>query len=312
MRSSCRLYRLVLVFFLISLPAFGQSSAYKPGAPLMMWKVSSNAHSAYLLGSVHLGDKTLYPLPSVIEDAFAASSVLIVEVDMSRVNKLKLQRLITAAGSYPEGDSLSMHTTPDTRAKLDAFLRSYGIPPETFAQYRPWRVGLTVGMLSMMRAGMDPNEGIDTYFLNRAGNKRIDELEDVASQLKLFGDFPEKDNDRYIVRCIAQANSVTDNLDKLRTFWSQGAADKIGELMASLSADESREERAFDRRLREDRNPHMTERLEKCLQSSSESCFMVVGAAHVIGSEGMVKQLQSRGYKVEQAVVESPSQTAPK
>jgi hypothetical protein len=72
---------------------------------------------------------------------------------------------------------------------------------------------------------------------------------------------------------------------------------------------DSTEEKAFSRRLREDRNPHMTDRLEKCLQSS-ESCFMVVGAAHVVGREGIVKQLQARGYRVEQAVVEKPPASA--
>jgi uncharacterized protein YbaP (TraB family) len=48
----------------------------------------------------------------------------------------------------------------------------------------------------------------------------------------------------------------------------------------------------------------MTERLEKCLQSG-EKCFMVVGAAHTVGNEGIVKQLQAHGYRVEQAVVET-------
>jgi uncharacterized protein YbaP (TraB family) len=37
---------------------------------------------------------------------------------------------------------------------------------------------------------------------------------------------------------------------------------------------------------------------------------MVVGAAHAVGSEGIIKQLQVRGYRVEQAVVESSAQAA--
>jgi uncharacterized protein YbaP (TraB family) len=37
---------------------------------------------------------------------------------------------------------------------------------------------------------------------------------------------------------------------------------------------------------------------------------MVVGAAHTVGSEGIVKQLLAHGYRVEQAIVEVPAQAA--
>ena len=86
MRSPSPARRIALVFLcaLISISAFAQSSEYKSGAPVLMWKVSSAHNSAYLLGSVHLGDKSFYPLPSVIENAFAASSLLIVAMSRPR------------------------------------------------------------------------------------------------------------------------------------------------------------------------------------------------------------------------------------
>ena len=77
---------------------------------------------------------------------------------------------------------------------------------------------------------------------------------------------------------------------------------KILQVCSASEMGGGEESKRYERRLREDRNPHMTDRLEKCLHST-EACFMVVGAAHVIGSEGIVKQLQARGYRVEQATV---------
>src|ERR1017187_3778586 len=119
--SPARRIALALLYALISISAFAQSSAYKPGAPVLMWKVSSASNSAYLLGSVHLGDKSFYPLPSVIENAFAASSVLIVEVDTRKINPLEAQQLMAASGTYPSGDDLSKHIAPETQTKLNAF-----------------------------------------------------------------------------------------------------------------------------------------------------------------------------------------------
>jgi uncharacterized protein YbaP (TraB family) len=166
--------------------------------------------------------------------------------------------------------------------------------------------GLTVSMLPMIQAGLNPNDGIDMYFLNKAGGKSVEQLEDAAWQVKLLSSVPERASDKFLLSAIAQAERSKETWTKLATFWSEGAADKIDELTKADEAEDSADEKALSRRLREERNPHMTDRLEKCLHSS-ESCFMVVGAAHAVGSQGIVKQLQARGYRVEQSVVENPA-----
>jgi uncharacterized protein YbaP (TraB family) len=314
MRTPNPARRIALAFFcaLISISACAQSSAYKPGAPVMMWKISSPNNSAYLLGSVHLGDKSLYPLPPVIENAFAASSLLIVEVGSRNVAQMQsqVQQLIAEKGTYPLGDDLYNHITPETRAKLDAFLNHYGYPSLLIASFRPWMAALTVSMLPLIKAGLNPNEGIDLYFMKKAGVKRIEQLEDPAWQINLLADVSERTSDKLLISAIAQAEHSTETWTKLATFWTEGAGDKIDELTKTQDAADTTDEKVLSRRLREDRNPHMTDRLEKCLQSS-ESCFMIVGAAHAVGSEGIVKQLQARGYRVEQAVVQNPASVTP-
>jgi len=46
-----------------------------------MWKISSPTTTVYLLGSVHMARQKLYPLDRAIEDAFAQSEHLVVELD---------------------------------------------------------------------------------------------------------------------------------------------------------------------------------------------------------------------------------------
>jgi hypothetical protein len=304
MRSIRSLFRLVLTFLFAftSISALAQSSAYTPGSPLLMWKVSSKTNSGYVLGSVHLGDKTLYPLPATIEDAFKSSSVLIVEVDIRKVEPDKLQKLLVAA-AYPPGDDLFRHISPETRAKLTAYLSAYHLPPEFFSRIRPWALGVTIEMLAMVQAGLDPNEGIDMHFLNEAGNRRVEELEDAEWQLKLLEDLPESLADPWLSSAMTQAENSKERWAKLSGYWNQGAADKMDEMLTTSAMGGGEESKRYERRLREDRNPRMADRLEKCLHST-EACFMVVGAAHVIGREGIVKQLQARGYRVEQSVVQ--------
>lgn len=305
MKSPRRLQRLILAFvcLFVSAAALAQSSTYKPGSPLLMWKLSSKTNSAYVLGSVHLGDKSLYPLPAVIENAFKAASVLIVEVDLRKIDPLEAQEMMAASGAYPAGDDLFKHITPETRDKLTAFLGGYGLPPELFSRMRPWMLGTMLQMLPLLKDGLNPNEGIDSYFLNKSGDKRVEQLEDAEWQIKLLASMPDTLSDDWLSSAIAQAKESKEDWTKLESYWKEGAADKLDELTTSTSMGDSPEEKTFERRLREDRNPHMADALEKCLHST-DSCFMIVGAAHVVGKEGIVKLMQARGYRVEQAVVE--------
>jgi uncharacterized protein YbaP (TraB family) len=266
-----------------------------------MWKISSATHSAYLVGSVHLGSKQMYPLPAVVEDAFRASSVLIVEVDIRHVDPAQMQQLLLA-GAYPAGDDLFQHITPQTRSRLESYFGAAHLPPELYSRVRPWALGLLIENIAMLKAGLNPNEGIDMHFLNEAGDKRVDQVEDASWQIKLLSEMPDSLADQWITSAITQAEGSNEHWTKLATYWSRGQVAEMDAMLASESLKDSAQARAFERKLREERNPHMTDRLERCLRSD-ESCFMVVGAAHVIGKEGILKQLQARGYKVEQAVV---------
>ena len=57
-----------------------------PAKKAMFWKVSSADNVAWLLGSIHLGSKSMYPLPKEIEDAFERSTALLVEIDINHVD----------------------------------------------------------------------------------------------------------------------------------------------------------------------------------------------------------------------------------
>jgi uncharacterized protein YbaP (TraB family) len=316
MQSPCRLQRAkslrgirlwvitwaALLALLAALPALAQSSPYKAGSPLLMWKVSSKTNSAYVLGSVHLGDKSLYPLPAVIEDAFQSANLLIVEVDLRKVDPMSAQQMMLQSAVYPPGDDLFHHISPATRAKLEAFLSTYGLPSALVAQMRAWMLGTMIQILPMMQNGLNPSEGIDTYFLNKTDDKRVDQLEDAQWQIKLLSEMPESVSDHWLSSALDEAQNPKERWQKLANYWRTGDADGLDAMLSESSAKENADERAFDRRLREERNPHMADRLEECLHST-DSCFMVVGAAHVIGKEGIVSLMRQRGYQVEQAQV---------
>ncbi len=55
----------------------------------------------------------------------------------------------------------------------------------------------------------------------------------------------------------------------------------------------------------QDRNPHMADVAEQYLKSK-EIAFVMVGAAHLVGVDGVLRILEKRGYKVEQVAIKAP------
>jgi len=66
-----------------------------------LWKVQSRGNTVYLLGSIHLLRKEIYPLHRKIEEAFDRSAVLVVEADVNRLDPKVLQKLMETAFQFP-------------------------------------------------------------------------------------------------------------------------------------------------------------------------------------------------------------------
>jgi uncharacterized protein YbaP (TraB family) len=53
------------------------------------------------------------------------------------------------------------------------------------------------------------------------------------------------------------------------------------------------------------RNDEMTKKVDEMLKGK-EKVFVVVGAAHLVGEKGVLKQLEAKGYKVERPELTAP------
>ncbi len=63
-----------LIALAVAVPALAQN-APPPAAKakkLLMWKATSPTATVYLLGSIHVGDASMYPMPAVVETALPA------------------------------------------------------------------------------------------------------------------------------------------------------------------------------------------------------------------------------------------------
>jgi uncharacterized protein YbaP (TraB family) len=263
-----------------------------------LWRVQSKRSTVYLLGSVHLLKKDVYPLSRTIESAFEKSDALAVEADINDISRLDIQKLMSSA-FYSGDDTLEKHVSRDTFDAVKDQTERLGLPLEFVYNQKPWFLGLTLESLELMKSGYDPEYGIDKYFLSKAaGKKKILELESLDYQIDLLSGLDDTEQELFLLYTLKDLKILVQEVDKLVEAWKSGAAESM-ESTITKSFTEDRRFYPIYEKLIYKRNRNMTLKIEGFLRTSG-TYFVVVGAAHLLGDRGIIQFLKEKGFTVEQ------------
>ena len=278
-------------------PPAGGDSAPKH----FLWKVTGPKGVVYLLGTIHAGKADFYPLPSIIEESFKSADTLIEEIDTSEpAEAARVQQAFMENGDYPNGDTINNHLSEVTRSHLTAYVKEGGLPEQAVAHMRPWLVSMLVELREMKQMGFDPSYGLDQHFLDEAqqSHKQIGALEDAGSQLKLLSSLSEEFQDRLLLNSLVDMAKSHDVVDLLTRAWQSGDTAALQELITGSVRDYP-QLKPLMTKLIDDRNTTMAAKIERFLQTP-KCYFVAVGAAHLVGDNGILSQLQRKNFTVEQ------------
>ncbi|MET0403617.1 MAG: TraB/GumN family protein [Cystobacter sp.] len=254
----------------------------------------------YLTGSVHLGKPGQFVFPPSMEAALARSQALVVELDPDKAgaDSARMQKLVLELGTYPPSDGLSAHLSEKTRTLLPGVLERTGFPPMAAERMRPWLLYVTLSVLEIQREGYSEEGGIDRMLLTKSRpSKRIVELETVESQLRALAELPEPVQDFMLREQLEQSSVTGDLLTRIATAWEEGHPDAMATLI--LEEQDNPTYQPFYEALFFKRNRQMAEQLTTMLDAP-ETHFAVVGAGHLVGSQGILALLEQKGLKVRQ------------
>lgn len=286
---------ILVVIALVTLGSFGQLYAEKS----FLWKVESDKGTGYLLGSIHLLKKDHYPLKQVIEDAFVESDTLVVEANLSDPEVTKLIMPLLQKGMYQGEETLKDNISEKTYQLTRDKLKEMGLDIEKYIKFKPWMAAMTILNIQLMKMGFDPNYGIDMYFMKKAaGKKEILELEGIEFQLKLFESFSKEESEKFFLSSILEADQLGKEMDKMVNAWNKGEVETLKRMLTE-NTDKYPELKDFYKKIADDRNVGMVDKIIKYLEQGKK-CFVVVGAAHMVGKKGIVQLLKDKGYTVTQ------------
>ena len=284
---------------LVALALCTTSSAQTPARTgrSFLWKVQSGQKVVYLAGSVHaLGDDA-YPLNATYENAFQASGTLIEEIDLAEAESLSAAPMLMAKGIYADGRTFDTAVSKDTSALVAGRLKETGIPIELIRPMKPWMVMLMLTAFEAQKAGLQAALGLDKYFFDKAkaAGKQIVGLETAESQIDRFDKMSETLQEQMLRSTIVELDEQRDGLKEMVGAWKRGDAAAL-EKLALSSFDQYKD--AYTSLIVE-RNRNWIPQIEACLTKDSP-CFVVVGAAHLVGPDGLLAILKQKGYRIEQ------------
>lgn len=265
-----------------------------------LFKVSRAGEVAYLFGTVHIGDASLYPLAPAVGGALAGADELVLELDTR--DEAAFQLALSRHARYPTGDTIAAHVAPGTLVRLRAALHAEGIALSNVDQLKPWLLANYLMGLELQRSGLQRTLGNETFLLEqvKARGTVVTELESADAQLGMFDTMSPAEAEHYLCEALDQLADGRSLRAAKATIaaWRSGDPAALDALMAD-AVDGGSVMAEFTRRMiLGKRNPEMALRIERIMKPG-KTAFVGVGLLHLLGTEGVPRLLAQRGFTVE-------------
>ena len=281
------------------LPSHLSQLSGKSEKRFFLWKAAGAKGNAYLLGSVHFGSQEWYPLPARITETFKSSDVLVVEANANNLQSSDAAKKLTQLASYSEGTNLEEHVKPATWRRLMEKAKKLGVAEEKLRPQKPWLAMLTLTAEALKQAGYSPELGIDQSFIRETGTQKpVIEMESVELQLQLFDKLTPQEQEQMLLQSLQELDRGVEIFKEIEKAWKNGDSEAI-DLITRQSFDSGPVGSKLYKIIFEERNTAMTNKIDELMQDG-RTYFIVVGAAHLAGDQGILKQLETKGYRVTQ------------
>ena len=294
------LLRLLCVLLVAAAPLCAQSS---------VWKVTRGGKSFFLGGTIHLLRPSDFPLPPEFDAAFRQSARLVFETDIGQLNAPNVQAVLAGRGFFTDGATLQSVLSPTAWQRVAAHSRTSPVPLAQLQRMKPWLFAITVTLLELQKAGV-ASEGVDRHFHDQAvaAGKPTGQLESLEEQIEFITTLGAGHENELVLKSLDDLATLPATIDRAIAAWRRGDLEEIDALMLR---EWTTKYPAILKGLLTDRNTAWMPKLEALL-ATPETEFVLVGAGHLPGSQGLLALLRARGCQIEQLRAAPAAKPAPR
>ncbi len=280
------------------MPSPGQLQAAQQNARDrgFLWRIDRDGRSSYLYGTMHLG-KLDWAIPGPqVRGALGAVDTLALELDL--LDPALLQQFAASLAGKPDAVVLPAAL----QARLARQTAAACLPPAALDGQHPVMRAITLAMLAARWDGLDPSYAQELVLggFARAAKLAVVALETVDQQMTAL--IPAEP-----AKALLMIGQALDQLEagttrrataRLAKAWAESRIDDLAQYEIWCDCVASDDDRAFLKRLNDDRNPALARRIE-AVHASGKRVFAAVGALHMTGAMALPKLMAERGFKVE-------------
>jgi uncharacterized protein YbaP (TraB family) len=272
--------------------ARAQQAAPPPG--LFLYAVQRDGRVSHLLGTIHLGFGFDEVLTQQARERFARSKQVITETELTTDSAARLMR----AALLPPEQSLEQMLGAQSWQKLQARLGTQ-LPGAVLTHLRPWLPAVLLGIDDLKHALDQLRPGKSAHMMDleltqqaRSAGKSVRHLESVDEQIALFAEIPGEEQLSELNHALS-SDSALQSRALVEAFAS---GDERALSSALFDAEQVARAPGFYKVVLFERNAHWLPVLEAAIAQGD--AFVAVGAAHLLGDNGLLSELRQRGYAI--------------
>lgn len=256
----------------------------------LLWKISGNGleKPSYLFGTIHMIPKKDYFFTEQMQSVLNATDVLVIEADMftmSLADKIKL----ASAAIFPDGKRLNNYLdSADYYEFKRLIVDSIGIKAKKFdKKYSRFKPFYLAAFLMKEYVGKIRTYEEELFKMSKKQGKSLRALETVEFQMNLVDNLTIEE----------QLGSISD-MEDFRMYYELVEAYKQQDLseLYKLALIEYDIDSEFMKIFVNNRNHDWVPKI--ITMAKNESCFIAVGALHIVGKDGLISLLKKAGYEV--------------
>lgn len=290
-----------LALLLVALPSPAAPDAAPAPAPQaeahaapFLWEIPGPKARHFLLGSVHLLPPSAHPLPAALEQAYGATQAVMFEADLEDLAAPELQGRMLGAAREDRPGGLKARIGKTLYAKLQQRAGALGMPTPVCDQFRAWFCALALELYPLQQAQFTMEHGIDNYFFARAKDdgRPIEGLETAEFQVGLFATMPDALSKQLLAATLEETTYSAQAPQELYRIWRAGDVATLDRLMKDMR----QRYPDLNQLLLVARNRAWLPRLTEAFKGDVPH-LVVVGAAHLVGPDGLLALLKAQGLE---------------
>ncbi len=266
---------------------FALFTSFSSQAEPQYWLAKKGATEYMIIGSVHVGDKSMYPLPKALTEYLSQSSGLIIETDARNTEGIV----------YPPISVRTKEVLNSTqRQHLIKIAKDIGMAEVQLLNAPPWNSALAIQFALINKLGYVSDKGVDMHLIGIADKNNIPiiSLESVQFQIDLITSQTDGGKEM-LLSSISEYDAGEELVECLIESWKSGDGSMLEE--ASLTENASEE---FNDAFLYSRNRDWAKKLDSgtVLPQKQGSYTVVVGSLHLVGKDNLIDLLAERGFDI--------------